>query len=153
MPSRTLLPAFLPRPSRNPSANVCGVCLMASQPPLAPAETVLLRSKPSWAPKPTLTDCLTRSVTMAWTAETAGSFIASMMACISASLSASRMRRTARRVIWVAAMPAAADRPKVTTEAAAAAAIWMARAMSWTMTAYFANSTKYAAASKVFAMM
>ncbi|WP_344179035.1 hypothetical protein [Streptomyces albidochromogenes] len=81
-------------------------------------------------------------MTIAWTAETAGSFIASMMACISASLSASRMRRTARRVIWVAAIPAAADRPKVTMDAAAAAAIWMASAMSWTMTAYLANSTR-----------
>lgn len=127
--------------------------MIASQPPLAPAETVLLRSKPSWAPKPTLTDCLTRSVTIAWTADTAGSFIASMIACISASLSASRMRRTATRVSCVAAMPAAAERPKVTMDAAAAAAIWTASAMSWTMTAYFANSTRYAAASKVFAMM
>ncbi|MET9513042.1 hypothetical protein ABZX62_32110 [Streptomyces flavidovirens] len=93
-------------------------------------------------PKPTFTDCVTRSVTIAWTAETAGSFIASMIACISASLSASMMRRTATRVIWVAAIPAAAERPKVTTDAAAAAAIWMASAISWTMTAYFANATK-----------
>ncbi|MGW7054742.1 hypothetical protein [Streptomyces sp. NPDC054887] len=120
---------------------------------MAPSLTVLLRSKPSWAPKPTFTDCLTRSVTMAWTAETAGSFIASTMASINASLSASRMRRTASLVIWVAAIPAAAERPKVTTDAAAAAAIWMASAISWTMMAYLANSTTYAAASKAFAMM
>jgi hypothetical protein len=37
-------PAFSPRLSRTPSARVCGVCLMASQPALAPCLTVVARS-------------------------------------------------------------------------------------------------------------
>jgi hypothetical protein len=37
-------PAFSPSPSRTPSARVCGVCLMASQPALAPCLTVVARS-------------------------------------------------------------------------------------------------------------
>ncbi|MER8012141.1 hypothetical protein [Streptomyces sp. NPDC094149] len=37
-------PAFSPRLSRTPSARVCGVCLMASQPALAPCLAVVARS-------------------------------------------------------------------------------------------------------------
>ncbi len=56
------------------------------------------------------------------------------------------------RATWVAPRPAAEDRPKVTGAAAAAAAIWMARAMSWAITAHLANSTRYAQDSRTFAM-
>nr|WP_223178710.1 hypothetical protein [Streptomyces boluensis] len=119
--------------------------MIASQPPLAPALTVSEMSMPDWAPKPTLTDCRVRSVIMASSAETAGSFMHSMIASTSASLSASRICRTATRVMAVVARDAALERPKVTTEAAAAAMICTARAMSWTMTATLQLTTRMAA--------
>ena len=83
-----------------------------------------------------------RSVTIASIAEIAGSFIVSMIASIRACLSSSRRRRTMRRAAWVAPIPATEDRPKVKGAAAAAAAIWMARAISWAITAHLANSTR-----------
>ncbi|MFH0519035.1 hypothetical protein ACHBTE_17940 [Streptomyces sp. M41] len=75
-------------------------------------------------------------------AEIAGSFMVSMSASSSAFLSSSRMRRTMRRAAWVAPIPATEDRPKVKGAAAAAAAIWMARAINWAITAHLANSTR-----------
>ncbi|MDI3420753.1 hypothetical protein QIT00_19710 [Streptomyces sp. B-S-A12] len=126
---------------------------MASQPPSAPALTVAATSMPDWAPKPTLTAWRVRSVTIASSAETAGSFMHSMMASTSASLSASRIWRTVMRVMAVAAMLAALERPKVTMEAAAAAMIWMARAMSWTMTAILQVMTSMAAPRRAKAMI
>ncbi|MDF3140157.1 MULTISPECIES: hypothetical protein [Streptomyces] len=83
-----------------------------------------------------------RSLIIASTAEIAGSFIISMSASNMACLSSSRRRRTIRRAAWVAPIPATEDRPKVKGAAAAAAAIWMARAMSWAITAHLANSTR-----------
>lgn len=83
-----------------------------------------------------------RSLMIASIAEIAGSLSVSMSASIIACLSSSRMRRTMRRAAWVAPIPATEDRPKVKGAAAAAAAIWMARAISWAITAHLANSTR-----------
>ncbi|MCL6672701.1 hypothetical protein ACFY2T_33040 [Streptomyces sp. NPDC001260] len=74
-------------------------------------------------------------------AEIAGSFIASTIASINASFSSLRSRRTISRAAWVAPSAPTSDRPKVNGAAACAAAISMASAMSWAMTAHFANST------------
>ncbi|MFJ8633097.1 hypothetical protein [Streptomyces sp. NPDC093568] len=79
---------------------------------------------------------------IASTAEIAGSFSVSTSASIMAFLSSSRMRRTIRRVTWVAPRPATSDRPKVKGAAAWAATISIARAMSWAITAHLANSTR-----------
>ncbi|MGW1162596.1 hypothetical protein ACWD5Q_29290 [Streptomyces sp. NPDC002513] len=84
-------------------------------------------------------------------AEMAGSFIASTIDSMSASLSSSRRRRTISRVTWVAPSAPTSDRPKVKGAAACAAAISKARAISWAITAHLANSTMYAQASSTFA--
>ncbi|MER6424190.1 hypothetical protein [Streptomyces sp. NPDC001137] len=73
--------------------------------------------------------------------EIAGSFIASTIALSSASFSSSRRRRTISRVTWVAPSAPTSERPKVKGAAAWAAAISMARAISWAITAHFASST------------
>ncbi|MDI3390508.1 hypothetical protein QIS99_30580 [Streptomyces sp. B-S-A8] len=150
---RIPLPALPARLSRRLSPNVCGVCWIASQPASLPALTVSPRLRPSWAPKPTFTDWRTRSVIIASTAETTGSFMHSMTASSKAFASSLRSRRTTSRVTAVAARLAMLDRPKVTTDAAAAAMIWAARATSWTMTAILHMTTSIAALRSVVAMM
>ncbi|KQV12537.1 hypothetical protein ASC99_34365 [Kitasatospora sp. Root107] len=84
----------------------------------APAFPVRPRSKPSCAPKPWFTVCAIKSLIIACTAETTGSFNVSRIASTSASRSSFNNRRT---IIFVACTAPAApnsDNPNVNGAAA-----------------------------------
>jgi hypothetical protein len=143
----TWCPARSPRPSRRPSAIVCGVFLIWSTAASAPVLTVWPRSMLFWAPKLTLRDWVIRSVIIASRAEIAGSFIASTTASIRASLSSLRIRRTISLVACVIPATPSSDRPNVKGAAACAAMISAARIASCTITAALPAITMAAAAS------
>jgi hypothetical protein len=142
-----LWPALPPRLSRTPSAMVCGVFLSWSTAASEPALRVWPTSMPFWAPKLTFRDWEIRSVMIASRAEIAGSFIASTIASMRASLSSLRSRRTIIFVACVAPAAPSSDRPKVKGAAAWAAMISAARIASWTITAALAAITMAPAAS------
>ncbi|REK92007.1 hypothetical protein DY245_01545 [Streptomyces inhibens] len=89
---------------------------------------------------------------MASSAETAGSLTVSTIASTSASRASLRMRRTIRRVAWVAAAAPISDRPKVKGAAAWAAMISAARMANWAITATFIPTMTTEPASRAKAM-
>ncbi len=111
--------------------------LTESSAALAPVLRLRLTSKPFWAPNSMLTPWAMASEIIFCSASMAGCLAVFTIASTSDSAASLRMRRTMRRVAWVAPAAPISDSPSVNGAAAWAAMISAARIANWAITATF----------------